>query len=99
LPEHLLFIDETAVNERALDKLYGWSAVGTPARIVQSAKRTKKWSILPMCSVGGFITWEIVHGSFDVVLPEIFLQIHVIPNTNLCNFHLLHLIITKLSNL
>jgi len=41
LPEYLVFIDETAVNERALDRKYGWSAVGTPAQLIQSAKRTR----------------------------------------------------------
>ena len=80
LPEYLVFIDETAVNERALNRKYGWSAVGTPAQLIQSAKRTKKWSILPMYSVDGFITWQIVHGSFDAALFENFLHVCVIPN-------------------
>jgi DDE superfamily endonuclease len=80
LPEYLVFIDETAVNERALDRRYGWSALGTPAQMIQSVKRTKKWSVLPMYSMDGFITWEIVHGSFDAALFEGFLHSHVIPN-------------------
>jgi hypothetical protein len=41
-PEQLVFLDETAINERTLDRTYGWAPVGVPARQVQSAKRTKK---------------------------------------------------------
>lgn len=80
LPEYLVFLDETAVNERALDRKYGWSTIGTPARLVQSAKRTKKWSTLPLYSMDGFFTWQIIHGSYDSTLFEEFLYTHVIPN-------------------
>jgi hypothetical protein len=80
LPEYLVFLDETAVNERALDRKYGWSTIGTPARLVQSAKRTKKWSTLPLYSMDGFFTWKVIHGSYDSALFEGFLHTHVIPN-------------------
>jgi hypothetical protein len=77
-----MYIDETAVNERTLDRKYGWSPVGQPARQIESVKRTKKWSILPLYTYDGFVDWKIVHGSFNADLFVLFLEEHVIPHTN-----------------
>lgn len=77
-----MFIDETAVNERTLDRKFGWSPIGTPARQVESIKRTKKWSALPLYTIDGFVTWQVIHGSYTVELFRDFLQTHVIPNMN-----------------
>ena len=77
-----MYIDETAANERTLDRKFGWSSIGQPARLVESFKCTKKWSILPLYTVDGFVDWEIIHGSFDADLFVVFLEEHVIPHTN-----------------
>lgn len=76
-----MHIDETAANERTLDRKYGWSPVNTPARQIESIKRTKKWSILPLYTCDGFVDWEIIHGSFNADLFVRFLEEHVIPHT------------------
>jgi len=77
-----MYIDETAANERTLDRKYGWSPINQPARQIESFKRTKKWSILPLYTYNGFIDWMIIHASFDADLFVQFLEEHVIPHTN-----------------
>ena len=80
--EQLMYIDETAANERTLDRKYGWAPVGQPARQIESFHRSTKWSILPLYTVDGFIDWEIIHGSYNADLFVLFLEEHVIPHTN-----------------
>ena len=78
--EQLIFIDETAVNERTLDRKFGWSPINTRARQIAPFQRTKKWSLLPVYTCEGFIDWEIIQGSFNADLFCIFLEEHVIPH-------------------
>jgi DDE superfamily endonuclease len=77
-----MYIDETAANELTIHRRYGWSPKGLPARQITSAKRTQKWSILPLYTYDGFVDWMIVHGSFNGDLFIEFLEQHVIPHTN-----------------
>lgn len=79
--EQLMYIDESAFNERTLDRKFGWAQVGTPARQIESFKRSKKWSILPLYTYDGFVDWKIIHGSFNADLFIQFLEEHVIPHT------------------
>ena len=79
--EQLIYIDESAANERSLDRKYGWSAKGTPARLISSAKRSAKWSILPVYTYDGFIAWDIIHGSYNTQLFVNFVREKVIPFT------------------
>ena len=76
-----MYIDESAFNERSLDRKFGWTPVGAPARQIESFKRSKKWSILPLYTYDGFLDWKIIHGSFDTDLFIQFLEDHVIPHT------------------
>jgi len=77
-----MYIDETAVNELTVARRYGWSPKGHRAKLVTSAKRTKKWSILPLYTYDGFVDWMIIHGSFNGDYFIQFLEEHVIPHTN-----------------
>jgi hypothetical protein len=80
--DQLVFMDESAANERTLDRKYGWSPCGTPARVSQPLKRTERWSILPAYTVHGYIAWDIVKGSFN---SESFLEVvreKVLPEMN-----------------
>ena len=79
--EQLMYIDESAFNERSLDRNFGWAEVGAPARQIESFKRSKKWSILPLYTCDGFLDWKIIHGSFNADLFVQFLEEHVIPHT------------------
>jgi len=76
-----MYIDESAFNERTLDRKFGWASIGAPARQIESFKRSKKWSILPLYTYDGFLDWKIIHGSFDADLFVQFLEEHVIPHT------------------
>jgi transposase len=63
--EQIVAIDESAVNERIKDRRYGWSPKGMPCRVKLSGKKSKRWSILPALGIGGFLYWEIYHGSYN----------------------------------
>lgn len=76
-----MFIDESAFNERTLDRKFGWSPVGTRARQIQPLTRTKKWTVLPLYTCDGFVDWEILHGNFNKDLFVAFVEDHVIPHT------------------
>jgi hypothetical protein len=76
-----MYSDETAANERTLARKFGWSPKGQPARQIESIKRIKKWSILPLYTVEGFVDWMIIHESFNADLFVLFLEEHVIPHT------------------
>ena len=67
----LLFLDESAANERTGDRKYGWAPIGVTPVLYQSIKRSERWSILPVYSSDGMLVWEIIQGSFD---QELFLQ-------------------------
>ena len=76
-----MYIDESAFNEQSLDCKFEWAEVGVPARQIESFKRSKKWSILPLYTYNGFLDWKIIHGSFDTDLFIQFLEEDVIPHT------------------
>jgi len=80
--EQLMYINESAFNERSLDRKFGCAPIGTPARQIESFKQSKKRSILPPYTYDGFLNWKIIHGSFDTDLFVQFLEEHVIPHTN-----------------
>jgi hypothetical protein len=64
-PEQLIFVDESAANERTADRKYGWATKGNPAFATMSVKRSEKWSILPAYTIDGFIAWDVVQGSYN----------------------------------
>ena len=53
-----MFIDESAVNERTLDRKYGWSRIGTQCVVAEELKKSKKWSIFPVYTQDGYIAWD-----------------------------------------
>ena len=69
-PDQLVYIDESVANERTLDRKWGWAPKGRAARIICPLTRIKKWSILPLYTMDGFIAYEIIHGSFMSELFE-----------------------------
>lgn len=76
-----MFLDESAANERTMDRKYGWSPVNTPAVVTEPLKRSEKWSILPVYTVDGFISWEIFQGSYTTEKFNEFVRNWVIPHT------------------
>ena len=80
--EQLIFIDKSAANERTADRKYGWAPVGVTPREARPFGPSERWSLCPAYTIDGFITWEIVHGSFSAQLFEDFIENKVLP---LCN--------------
>lgn len=82
--DQLIFIDESAANERTGDRKYGWAPVGVTPHESRPFTRSERWSILPAYTVDGFITWDIRHGSYNAELFEEFIEFKVLP---LCNLY------------
>jgi hypothetical protein len=80
-PEQLVYVDESACNERTSDRKYGWSPVGLPAQVVRSYKRSERWSILPAYTYEGFLDWDIMQGSYNAQLFALFIETQVLPHT------------------
>ena len=63
--EQVIAVDESAANERTKDRRYGWSPKGMPCRVKLHGRKSHRWSILPALGIGGFLYWEVYHGSFN----------------------------------
>jgi hypothetical protein len=75
----LIFVDESAANERTGDRKYGWAPIGVTPVEYRSFQRSERWSILPAYTVDGFITWGITHGSFTARMFEDWLENELLP--------------------
>jgi hypothetical protein len=75
----LIFVDESAANERTGDRKYGWAPIGVTPVEYWSFQRSEQWSILPAYTVDGFITWGIAHGSFTARMFEDWLENELLP--------------------
>jgi len=76
----LVFLDESAANERTGDRKYGWSPIGLSCQVDRPLKRSERYSILPALCEDGYIDWLIYQGS---ITGEIFLEFmkeRVLPN-------------------
>jgi hypothetical protein len=77
-----MFLDESAANERANDRKYGWADVGLKAVSSEWLIKSPTWSILPLYTEEGFVAWEIIQGSYTAGSFNEFVCNHVIPHTN-----------------
>src|SRR5579859_305894 len=77
--EQLIFVDESAADERTSHRKYGWSPVGVRPHEYIPFERSKRWSILPAYTSKGFLTWDIQHGSFTQELFEYFIEFKLLP--------------------
>ena len=80
--EQLIFIDESAANQRTGDHKYGWAPLGVTPHEYRSFKRSERWSVLPAYTADGFIAWDIKHGSYTIESFNDFIENNVLP---LCN--------------
>lgn len=62
-PNQLVFLDESAKDERSLSRGYGYSLMNTRARKNVVFVRGKRYTILPALSLQGFIAIDIMEGS------------------------------------
>ena len=61
-PEMLMFTDESAKDERTSFRRYGWSLLGTQCVSRVVFVRGVRYSILPILTLDGLITWDIIEG-------------------------------------
>ena len=57
--DQLVFLDESAANERTGDRKQGWAPIGADCEVPVSAKRSERWSILPALTIEGYICWNM----------------------------------------
>jgi DDE superfamily endonuclease len=81
-PNQLLFVDESAANERTMDRKYGWAPVGATPYVYQSIKCSERWSLLPVYTIDGFFNWEIIQGSYTTESFNAFVENKVLPYCN-----------------
>src|SRR5437667_931734 len=77
--DQLIFVNESAANEHGSNRKFGWGPRGITPHEYRLFECSKCWSILPAYTVDGFITWEILQGSFTMELFEEFMEFKVLP--------------------
>ena len=70
-PQQLMFLDESAANEKTPSRSTGWSTLNVMPCIQRILKRSERWSILPAYTLNGYITYELIQGSFDTRLATV----------------------------
>lgn len=75
----MIFLDESAACERTGDKKYGWSSRGQKANVHFLFKRSKRWSILPVYTIEGYIAFTVHHGSITTEIFNYFVAEEVLP--------------------
>jgi hypothetical protein len=75
----MIFVDESAANERTSHRKYGWSPSGVRPYEYIPFERSERWSVLPAYTIHGFLTWDIQHGSFSQELFEDFIEFKLLP--------------------
>lgn len=82
-PNMLMFTDETAKDERTTARRMGWSRVGTRCMQWACFVRGRRYSILPVLTLDGLITWDIIEGSVTSEQFVRFLREMVVCSTGL----------------
>lgn len=62
-PEMLIFVDESAKDRRTSARKKGWSFLGERCISRRVFVRGQRYSILPVLTLDGLITWDVVEGS------------------------------------
>lgn len=86
--DRLIFLDESASNERTGDRKKGWSPVGADCTVKRSIKRSERWSILPALTNKGYLSWVVFQGSITIEMYLAFLKEQVLPHC-VPGFHIL----------
>jgi transposase len=77
----IVFLDESAANERTGDRRWGWSLRGLPCKVMSSNRRSIRWSILPAMGLNGYLDYEIHHESFITERFNLFVR-QLMPKLN-----------------
>jgi transposase len=77
-PEVFVFLDESAVDNKTVQRSHGWSQVGQPCVRRMTFHRGKRYSILPALTIDGVIALEVFEGSVNKEKFLSFLRTHVV---------------------
>jgi transposase len=77
--DQLIFLDESAANERTGDRKYAWSPIGTTCGVARPIKKSEKWSLLPALTIDGYLSYFIIQGSITAEVFETFVEEQVLP--------------------
>jgi hypothetical protein len=91
-PAMLMFTDQTAKDEWTSSRRLGWSRVGTQCIQWRCFVCSQCYSILPVLTLDGLITWDTIEGSVTLEWFVQFLRENVV-----C--HLTYVILTCKGNL
>jgi DDE superfamily endonuclease len=80
--DQLIFLDESAANERTSDRKFGWSPIGLICEQSRPIKRSKRWSILPALTIEGYLDYIIFQGSITTEIFNDFIEDQVLPHCN-----------------
>jgi len=78
--DQLIFLDESASNERTGDRKYGWAPIRSGCGVARPLKRLERWSVLPALIVDGYISYLILQGSITAAVFEAFVEEQVLPH-------------------
>jgi hypothetical protein len=84
----MLFLDESAVNERSLERRKGWAPRGVTPHQALPFKRSERWSLLLCYGSRGFICHDVVHGSYttatynEFIVDQVLLRCSPFPGLN-----------------
>ena len=76
----LVFVDESAYNERTGDRRYGWGPSGQRARVKRWLKKSERWSLLPAYTLEGYIKPILFKGSITAKIFQEWIRDDVLPN-------------------
>ena len=62
--DQFIFVDESACNEKTMDRKYGWAPINEPAEGILELKRSKRWSLLPAYIWQGYMPGWLIHQGF-----------------------------------
>ena len=77
--DQLVFLDESASNERTGDRKFGWAPTGRECEVSRPFKRSERWSILPALLVNGYLSYLIYQGLITAEIFKLFLEQQVLP--------------------
>jgi DDE superfamily endonuclease/Winged helix-turn helix len=77
--DQLVFLDESAANERTADRKYGWAPKGIKSTVSTPWVRSERWSILPALTSEGYIACHISQGSITASIFNDFVAREVLP--------------------
>ena len=75
----LVFIDESALNERIGDHCYGWGPIGLPVRVKRWLKKLERWSVLLAYTLSGYKRPLMFKGAITAEIFKHWLNINLLP--------------------